>query len=140
MDARQSPAVEAFTVRPPDEAPLASLRNASLAPRFHAWLGASGRRYVTSVYPIDLSRPLAGLPDFDAFVLIPVVRQGAARRPSTILAVERESDKRFAVSAALANDVREWHVHLLAERRSERASVVADLAARHDQSSLALSA
>lgn len=140
MDMRQSPAVEALTGHFPGEAPLASLRDEAVASRFHAWTGASGRRYVATIYLLDRSRPHAGLPDFDRFVLIPAVRRGHGRLPSTILAVERESDKRFAIAAALANQVSEWHVHLLAARRSDRAAVVADIAAYHETLALSLSA
>ena len=122
------------------DAALASLSDRAITSRFHAWLGASGRRYIVSVYALDLLLAHAGIPDFDRFVLIPVARQGLTRRPDDVIAVERESDKGFAVQRALAHGVSEWHVHLLANGRSERATVVADLAARHWRNGLALSA
>ena len=140
MDLRQSPAVEVLARGIASEAPLASLRDEPIASCFHAWMGASGRRYVASVYRLDPSSPKAGLPDFDGFVLIPVAKRGVVRLPSTIVAIERESEKRSAIAGALAHGVSEWHVHLLAAGSAERAAVVADLAARHERTALTLSA
>ncbi len=127
MDVREGSAVEALTRAGMADAPLASLRGETMMHRFHAWTGASGRRYVTSVFAVDWSQRYAGLPDFDGFVLIPVVRRGTLRRPTSIVAVERDSEKQRAIVAALADQATEWHVHLLADRRTDRVAVVADL-------------
>lgn len=122
--------------------PLASLGSSSLAARFRAWRGASGRRYVASIYPVDRYAEDAGLPRFDAFVLVSVRREGFERRSLGVVAVEGEAERHAALADALAGGVDEWHVHLLARARSDRATLVADLRARqaHPVAGMALPA
>jgi hypothetical protein len=108
---------------------LSALAGSVLADRFHAWPGASGRRYTVSVYAVDRDAEDIGLPEFDGFVLIPVVRDGFARRPLAVVAVERDADRRVTIAEALVQGVDEWHVHLLAGTRDMRRAIVADVAA-----------
>ena len=110
---------------------LASLAATPMAGRFCAWRGASDRRYVASVYQIDRSAQDAGLPAFDAFILMAVARGNLGRRILEVATIERASDRRAVLASALSCGADEWHVHLLAEDRRERASMVADLRTRH---------
>ena len=116
---------------PAGSASLAALRGEPLSSRFHGWRGASGRRYVTSIYPVDLSASDAGLPDFAAFVLVCVSRAGDSVRSVWITTIEQSADRRHAIARGLAEGAGEWHVHLLAGTRCERAAVTVDLIARH---------
>ena len=108
---------------------LAGLRGHGLRDGFHAWHGASGRRYVASVFPFDPSARDAGLPAFEAFVLIPVVRAGARRHSRAVDVVEWGSARHRAVAAAIEGGVDEWHVHLLGASRTDREAIAADMRA-----------
>src|SRR3954463_7132796 len=87
--------------------PLTSiLPEGSIEPRFWYWFGASGRRYIHSVYPAGCCPPLPGA------VFIAVKRTGTLR---TAVSVGRFSvfwD--LSVTPAVGWDVEELHVHLLA--------------------------
>ena len=122
------------------EGPMASLVETSLAGRYHFWRGMSDRRYTVSVAMVDPAAPEAGLPDFDGFVLVPVVRCGGRCWPLAAVAIERTLDRRAAMSSALAEGASEWHVHLLGETRAARAAIVADLQACHFRGRQSLSA
>ena len=122
------------------DGPMASLVETTLAGRYHFWRGASDRRYTVSVTKVDPAAPEAGLPDFDGFVLLPVIRCGARCWPLAALAIERTLDRRAAITAALAEGASEWHVHLLGATRAARTAIVADLQARHFCGQQALSA
>ena len=107
------------------EAPLAIL-GAGVLPRFHAWFGWSGTRYVASIFPVDHQRPASGLPDLGPAVLFAVRRRDDGRRVMTGLqAIERDSDWARAATRLHA-DAGEWHVHLLAGDRAARSAVVGD--------------
>ena len=106
---------------------LASLRAHALRDGFQAWYGASGRRYVASVFPFDPSARDAGLPAFEAFVLIAAISDGARRVARSVDVIEWGSARHRAVAAAIADGVEEWHVHLLGGSRSERETIAADL-------------
>ncbi len=108
---------------------LASLRTHALRDGFHAWHGASGRRYVASVFPLDSGARDAGLPAFEAFVLIAATSDGARRVARSIETIEWGSARHRAVAAAIADGVEEWHVHLLGGTRCEREAIAADLRA-----------
>jgi hypothetical protein len=105
--------------------PLAALADASFAQRFRHWRGASGRRYIFSVYD-----PLA-CPSYDNAVLIAASRdqQGEARivfiadtgaLPEIVLARAKEETAAFGGA--------EFHIHLLAATRAERSTLIEDLA------------
>ena len=106
---------------------LASLQTHALRDGFHAWYGASGRRYVASVFPLDSSARDVGLPAFEAFVLIAVVSNGTRRVARSIEVIEWGSARHRAVAAAIVDGVEEWHVHLLGSTRAEREGIAADL-------------
>lgn len=110
----------------PLDRPLASLMRTGLDKLFHSWLGASGRRYICSVYA------LGEAPAFDCRrAVIAAVRRdvsGAALlfafEPSD---GEAADDLRFWTQRARASGANEWHVHLLAETPQDRACVLEDL-------------
>lgn len=116
--------------RPASASILANPTAAGLAGRFCAWRGASDRRYIATVVPVDRSRHEAGLPDGDRFVLVAVAKS-ASRRVLSVRVVERSSDRRGVIAAALAAGADEWHIHPLVENRAAE-MIVADLRARHD--------
>jgi hypothetical protein len=104
--------------------PLAALADASLAQRFRHWRGASGRRYIFSVYD-----PSA-CPSYDNAVLIAAARDdnGEARilfltdtgaLPEISLARAKEEVAAFGAA--------EFHIHLLAATRTERSALIEDL-------------
>lgn len=115
--------------RPPLAAanrPLASLAQTGLENLFHSWIGASGRRYVCSVYPLD--EP----PAFDCRrAVVAAVRKG--QNGAAILfafqpGLDEERDEfRLWTERARACGAEEWHVHLLAETPEARAFIVRDL-------------
>ncbi len=94
-------------------------------PRFHFWTGASGKRYVHTVYS------LFDCPTLDDANYILVRRSDRARR--TVLAIGRLSNRCPSQnlaeirqhSAVLGAD--EVHVHLLASSSQEAEAVEADL-------------
>jgi hypothetical protein len=107
-------------------AQLRALAGDALAARFRSWAGASGERYVFSVYDRQ------SCPAYEHAVLI-------------VAAVDKDEERRIIFVAdtgcfpelAFANAAQEiptdreieFHVHLLATSRAERATVVADLSA-----------
>ena len=111
------------------EGHIASLHAHDLRDGFHAWHGASGRRYVASVFAFDPTARDFGLPAFEAFVLVAVTREGPRRRVGAVVAVEWGSARHRAVAAAIAGGVDEWHVHLLGTSRETREAIAADLRA-----------
>ena len=106
---------------------LACLEGRSLAARFSAWRGASGRRYVCTVYPFDRVQPACGLPPYEGMIAIAVRRSEDGTRD--VLAVA-EISANAAPSAFLTLAVDEWHVHLMAEHPRQRAAALRDLLAR----------
>lgn len=108
-----------------DAAPLMALAGNALGERFRAWRGASGRRYVFSVYDRQ-SQPAF---EHAVAVAVAVEEDGASRIvlvedtgcfPELVLARALEG---IAVDREI-----EFHIHLLATSRADRAAVIADLA------------
>lgn len=112
-------------------APLESLAGGSLASRFHAWRGASGRRYICSVFAADRADPEAGLPDFADAIAIAVARDGEGRRRCVSLflseAMTDAGARRHLIAAAMAAGAVEWHIHLLAADAQQRRAVARDI-------------
>ena|SRR5579883_439717 len=113
------------TPRRVDNRELAALAGKALACRFRYWRGASGRRYVFSVYDP------ASCPAYEDVVLIAAaVTESGERRILSIvdtgalpeLAVARAR----GIAASPATRI-ECHVHLLAGSRAERAAAIDDL-------------
>ncbi|CCJ08456.1 hypothetical protein [Methylocystis sp. SC2] len=91
----------------------------SLRGRFFSWRGASGRRYVCSVFQAGEDSFVA---DVTNGVVIGVAREGAATRPVCVfLAQERVAGDRQALRRmARELGVAEWHVHFCADAASLR--------------------
>jgi hypothetical protein len=111
----------AFGQRLEDAAPrgqaLQSLAETdSLRSRFFSWRGASGRRYVCSVFQSGEDSFIAGVTNG---VVIGVAREGATARPVCVfLAQERE--RRGLREIARELGVAEWHVHFCADAATLR--------------------
>jgi hypothetical protein len=120
---RGQPPCLAVACPPADDGQLASLADGSLAAHFRYWRGASGRRYVFSVYD------KVSCPAYDHAVLIAVTKEASGRRRIAFIA-----DTGSLPELVLAEAIRvagegavELHTHLLAASTVERAEVVADL-------------
>jgi hypothetical protein len=107
--------------------PLAALAGEALSPRFCAWRGASGRRYIASVYEAG------ACPAYCDAALIAVAADADGRR--RILALADTGVFPEPVVARLAETLRplaerlEFHLHLLAASSAERRAALDDLAA-----------
>jgi hypothetical protein len=123
--------VEASETAPwgPADEPALVCAEARFAQAFHYWRGASGRRYLHSVYT------LIGCPAMPQANYILVRRHDDGTR--TPLAFGQAKDDATSLNLAHlrhqgaklgANEV---HIHLLAETAEERAAVEADLTAAH---------
>ena len=105
--------------------PEALVLDCDFATRFVYWGGASGRRYIHTIYAADACPPLPGA------VYVSVAR--AANGHCRALAVGRFPKlqafnlARPAADGAMAGGANEVHVHLLAEGEAERQTIVDDL-------------
>jgi hypothetical protein len=116
---------------PGSNAPLGSLAGGNLASRFHAWWGASGRRYVCSVFHVESSEVDFGLPDFAEAIVLAVASDADGHRRLLSLghfeaATEAAARQQF-VAAAIAAGATEWHIHLMTVDDEERRAVARDL-------------
>ena len=106
-------------------APLRALAGNALGARFRSWRGASGRRYIFSVFDRH------SCPAYEH-----VVAMIAALEPDGERRIIFLGDTGCFPDLALAEAVKalpakrevEFHVHLLATSRAERAAMIADLA------------
>ena len=113
----------------PADEPALVCNEAAFAQAFHYWRGASGRRYLHSVYS------LVGCPALPRANYILVRRFDDGTR----VALSFGQTKDEAVSLNLAHlrhegakcGANEVHIHLLAENSDERALVEADLVGAH---------
>jgi hypothetical protein len=113
----------------PADEPALVCSEAAFAQAFHYWRGASGRRYLHSVYS------LIGCPALPRANYILVRRYDDGRR----VALAFGQTKDDAVSLNLAHlrhegakiGANEVHIHLLAENSDDRALVETDLTAAH---------
>jgi hypothetical protein len=120
----------AFLNRPAG-APLAALAGGNLAHHFHSWTGASGRRYICSIFPLREAAGKPACPEFDEALLI-AVRRLADGTPKMLFVAESDAFSMLAPSRSLARraaalGASEWHVHLLAESPRERRAAILDL-------------
>jgi hypothetical protein len=110
-----------------DAEPLASLADDPLSPRFCAWRGASGRRYIASVYEAR------ACPAYCDAVLIVVEAAPDGRRRIVALADTGAFPEpvvaRLARTPAPVAGRLELHLHLLAATTAERRAALDDLAA-----------
>lgn len=111
---------------------LLGLAGSSVADRFRAWTGRSGRRYVFSVFPVGASGDLDRLPLADDAVAMGVQRSDGGTRTVLWVAGVGGCPASFLdsnrVRALRALERCELHFHLLAADRDERQAVIADLA------------
>lgn len=119
--------------RPRREAPLDCLSGAALTDHFHSWRGASGKRYICSVYPVRIGEKLGGLPEFDSAIGVAVGRDSQGRRQKHAVFASSWSDGRFdgdlkSVGNALRLGAAEWHIHLLATDIAARRVAIKDIA------------
>lgn len=99
---------------------LDSLSSTGLGDAFYSWRGASGRRYVFSVFGAQESELVAG---FSAAAILGVVREGAARRAVCVLA-SRDFPSIVQACKIARPEIQEWHVLFGADDAS-----ISDLAA-----------
>jgi hypothetical protein len=106
-------------------APLRALAGEALAARFRSWRGASGRRYIFSIFDRQ------SCPAYEHVVAMIVTRDPDGERrimfigdtgcfPELALA-------RAAKEIPVAGEI-EFHLHMLATSRAERNAMIADLA------------
>jgi hypothetical protein len=108
-----------------DDLAIQSIGSADTAPRFHFWTGASGKRYVHTVYSLFDCPPLG----IASYVLV----RRASKTERQVLAIGRLSHEQASLNlaeirqraATLGAD--EVHVHLLASTVSECQAVEVDL-------------
>jgi hypothetical protein len=113
----------------PADEPALVCAEAAFSQAFHYWRGASGRRYLHSVYT------LVGCPALPRANYILVRRYDDGRRVPLAFGVTKDD----AISLNLAHlrhegakrGANEVHIHLLAETPAERADAEADLLAAH---------
>ena len=121
------PTAPYFAETEADAEPLAALADEPLSPRFCAWRGASGRRYIASVYDAR------ACPAYCDAALIAVARQSDGRRRIVALVdtgvFPEPVVARLAETFAPTAERLEFHLHLLAETASERRAALDDLAA-----------
>ncbi len=122
------PSAAAFTAA---HRPLAALDRTGLEDLFRVWFGASGRRYICSVYPVGAP------PAFDCgrAVVAAVRKHAKALEPSAEIAFvfQPAADDDLGVWERKARQcgANEWHVHLLAETAAARDFAASDLAPIH---------
>lgn len=122
----QSAATPAAFVAEPDGEPLAALIGDTLSPRFCSWRGASGRRYIVSVYDGNACPPYC-----DAVVIAVAVSTEGRRRALAVADTGVFPEPLIARlrSLAPAGERTELHLHLLAASSAERRATLDDLAA-----------
>jgi hypothetical protein len=99
--------------------------------RFWYWRGASGKKYIHSIYAVDACPPLPGA------IYVAVRRIGHLR---TVTAMGRFSPFWDGASSELAGvDADEIHVHLLARDNAAADAVLGDLKAAFGEASQTLS-
>jgi hypothetical protein len=107
--------------------PLAALTGETLSPRFCSWRGASGRRYIVSVYD---ARACPGY--CDAVLIAASVGVDGRRRPLALADTGVFPEPvlaRAAKSLANVGERLEFHLHLLAASSAERCAALDDLSA-----------
>jgi hypothetical protein len=102
----------------------ALFRDTAADSRFWYWRGASGQRYIHSVYPANACPPLPGA------IYVAVRRTGTLRTALTTgrFSVFWELSAEAQVAAAMADvGADEIHVHLLAGSEERAQAILADL-------------
>ena len=111
----------------PQSASLAALAGEGLGGRFRSWRGASGRRFMFSVYSS------AACPAYDHAVLIGAGVAADGERHVLFIAdtgaFPEPVLERARAMLARADQRTELHVHVLAQSPGERAALIEDLSA-----------
>jgi hypothetical protein len=97
--------------------------DSGLGERFWYWRGASGRRYIHSIYRRDLCPPVPGA----VFVIVSL--RGGMRRATSVGRFPSETAVANAIPKADFSDEEEIHVHLLAREEEAAEQVLGDLQA-----------
>ena len=117
--------------RPALNQPLVGLVGSDLSSRFLHWRGASGRRYLFSIFPLHRKASIDEAPRFHDAVVLAVVRDAAGDRRILVADESGALPDLFYASAqlrdAVAAGANEIHVHLLTDEVSGRAAVLEDL-------------
>ena len=92
-------------------------QSAGLRGRFFSWRGASGRRYVCSVFQAGEEAFVA---DVTNGVVIGVARDGVAARPACLLLAREGGERRPLRELARELRITEWHVHFCAGEETLR--------------------
>lgn len=106
-------------------APLRALAGDALSAHFRSWRGASGRRYIFSIFSTQ-SRPAYE----HVVAIVAAIDPDGERRILFIGDTGCFPDLALAKAASetpAASEI-EFHLHLLATSRAERAAMIADLA------------
>ena len=114
-------------------APLAGLAGTNLSRRFCYWRGASKRRYLFSVFPLESGKLEDPCPRFQQAVVLAVVNTPGREREIVCAGDTGEHPDGFFDSGrmqrAIAAGTNEIHVHLLTEDPDGRRAIVPDLEA-----------
>jgi hypothetical protein len=97
--------------------------DSGLGERFWYWRGASGRRYIHSIYRRDLCPPVPGA----VFVIVSL--RGGMRRAMSVGRFPSETASANAFPWTDVSDEEEIHVHLLAREEEAAEQVLGDLQA-----------
>jgi hypothetical protein len=111
-------------------APLAALAGGALERRFQFWQGASGRRYICSIFPLSAVGGTESLPHYTEAVVVAVAIHDGARRIAFVADLDRASDSLWATIQDVQG-IAECHIHLLAVTAALRRRVCADLSIFH---------
>ncbi len=111
---------------------LAALAGSDLAGRFRHWQGASGRRYLFSVFSIRSADALEHCPRYEEAVVLAVARaEDGSPRAVWIGQTGSLPDLTFGsgpLQDAVAMGANEVHMHLLAKDQPARDAIVRDIA------------
>ena len=117
--------------RPALNQPLVGLVGSDLSRRFLHWRGASGRRYLFSIFPVHRARSIDEASRFHDAVVLAVVRDAVGERRILVADETGPLPDLFYTSArlrdAVAAGANEIHVHLLAEGAAGRAALLRDI-------------
>ncbi|MGA2792264.1 MAG: hypothetical protein ABSE69_01835 [Roseiarcus sp.] len=108
-----------------DSAPLSALAGDALGAHFRSWRGASGRRYVFSIYGPP------SCPAYDHAVIVVAAVDAAGDRTDVFIA-DTGCFPEIVLASAAAKWTRadaeiEFHIHLLAKSPAERRALISDL-------------
>lgn len=105
--------------------PARITRDRAIGRDFHYWVGASGARYLHTVFAV------ADCPVLDEAVYIAVRRSADGRRQALAVGRFGPFGGGCEIAAARRMGAGEIHVHLMAATPAARRTAMRDLAARH---------